>query len=448
MRVFLLVFQGNEFLHWVGPGAIGFSWRPWVAGYSDPVPTAPAISVTVYVLLQGGAFRSSCPQRSWRLFSVDACQACRPGKPWGPYAWRWYPSFLLAPLAVGNGAAFVFGCRLLSGDSEQAPGRVYGLESAGALAGGVLFTFVLVGRFDPVEIALALGALNMVSLLVLLAGRDRDPGLPGEGSVTRRKAPGRLGVLCASLLAVFSGGLMVGAASSLYRGAMQLRWSPLELESTADSVFGNVSVLSLGGERTVYENGVPAMVLCRTPDKAALEEQVTSASAGPHQAPRDVLFLGGGAGGALGEALRHPVQRVVYTELDPLLIRTVARVDPRRCTAGTGRSPHREWFSRTAVLFCSPRTGALTLILIRLPDASTLQLNRFYTEDFFSLVTDHLGTGGIVAFTGLPDRKRISARNLGLLNRCLFDTAEQVFSSVRVLPGKRNLFLASKDVGS
>ena len=226
---------------------------------------------------------------------------------------------LLLPLAVFNGAAFVYGCRLLAAGGREKdvriPGRVYLLESAGACLGGLTFTFLLADRLRAMETAFVLGGMNMLCALLLLA--------PGVAPRLRR--------LCVVLSAGFFLAILSGAAGKAHRGAMKIRWAPLSLERTVDSVYGNITVLRVGDERVLYQNGLPVLALT-TPDLMALERKVHLPLLA-HEAPREVLFLGGGAGGALQEALKHPIRRVSYTEIDPQLIRTVKEVAPARARA-------------------------------------------------------------------------------------------------------------------
>jgi spermidine synthase len=149
-------------------------------------------------------------------------------------------------------------------------------------------------------------------------------------------------------------------------------------------------------------------------------------------------------GGVLAETLKYPVRVVYYTELDPLLIRMTGEVatplvrkeldDPRtKIVYEDGRSFLRRTQERVDV------------VIINLPDAATLQLNRFFTQEFFVLVRKHLRPGGLFAFS-MPGSSSYLSPEILLMRRCVKDTLEEVFPHVRALPGERILFLASRDV--
>jgi spermidine synthase len=83
------------------------------------------------------------------------------------------------------------------------------------------------------------------------------------------------------------------------------------------------------------------------------------------------------------------------------------------------------------------------LIFIGIPEPSSLQSNRFFTNEFFSLAKEKLNKDGILVL-GLPGSLTYINKELRNLNSCIFNTLESVFSHIRVFPGDgRNLFLSS-----
>ena len=149
-------------------------------------------------------------------------------------------------------------------------------------------------------------------------------------------------------------------------------------------------------------------------------------------------------GGALAEALKHPIEVLYYTELDPLLIRMTEKIatpsvrkeleDPRtRIVYQDGR------------FFLRRTHKKVDAVIINMPDAATLQLNRFYTEEFFRLVRKALEPGGLLALS-MPGSSSYLSEEMLRMNRCVRDTLERVFPYVRALPGERILFLASREM--
>ena len=443
LRGFLLIFQGNECSlgivlgNWFLLEALG-SWLggKWAAGRRrNPLAAFVAVQAGLSLLLPA------------TLLSILGSRFLPGVSPWEALSLvriAWVAFLLLTPLALGNGVAFALACRLLApvhGRGVRAAGQAYTLESLGAFLGGLAYTFFLVSRFSPMGVVFLLGALNLGSALLLLhtAGAAR-PGMPaGNGSSDRLPQGCRAVVLL--LFLFFLAGSLSPLADGIQRWGMKIRWRPFEVLRSEESVYGNITVLETGGERIFYLNGIPSLSL-PYPDATALEELVHLPLLALPM-PAEVLFVGGGVGGALAEAQKHPLRRIWYAELDPLLIRTVRDVAP-----GEARRELDE--ARTRVIYEDGRSflrrtdRRFDAILNHLPDASTLQLNRFFTREFFALARDHLHPQGILALSA-PGSSSYLSEDLRRLNRCMWDTLREVFPRVRILPGERNLFLASPE---
>ena len=82
------------------------------------------------------------------------------------------------------------------------------------------------------------------------------------------------------------------------------------------------------------------------------------------------------------------------------------------------------------------------LIFINLPYPSTLQLNRFYTREFFQMAREILAEDGVLV-VGAPGILTYMSPELRDLNAVIYETLVEVFPHVRPIPGDYNLFLAS-----
>jgi len=443
LRGFLLIFQGNEgsigivLGNWFLLEALG-SWLggKWAAGrHRDPLAGFVAIQALLSLLLPA------------TLLSILASRHLPGVSPWEAMSLArlaLLSFFLLAPLAVGNGLAFVLACRLLGRGKDRdarAAGKVYALEALGALVGGLACTFFLVERFSPMGVAFLMGALNMAGALVLVlrTGGGETPLRQEEGAPKQSLRVARAAVLL--LLPFFLFGLLTPFAERVQRWGTETRWRPLTVLRSLESVHGNITVLEMGGERVFYLSGVPSIFL-PFPDLTAVEDLVHLPLLA-HPLPREVLFVGGGVGGALAEAQKHPLRRISYTEIDPLLIRTVREASPGEAARELDE-PRTRVLTRDGRAFLKGTHDRFDVIINHLPDASTLQLNRFYTREFFSLVRDRLQPQGLFA-VGMPGSSSYLSENLLRLNRCVWDTLREVFAHVRLVPGERNLFLASAD---
>jgi len=185
-------------------------------------------------------------------------------------------------------------------DARSAISAAYLLEAAGSALGGIVASLVLLRFLSPFQIAGVILVLNLCMAAFLLTRMSRK----------------QLGfaAAAAALLAIF---LLVCVAPWLEDAAQARQWRGFHLLTSRDSIYGNLTVVETGNIRSLYENG---LILANSPDESAAEESVQYALL-EHSAPRHILMIGGGASGAIAQALRHPtVESIDLVELDPALI--------------------------------------------------------------------------------------------------------------------------------
>jgi spermidine synthase len=307
------------------------------------------------------------------------------------------------------------------------------LEVLGTAAGGLAFTFLLIPFFHSFQIGLGVCALNFLVCLPL-------------SLLSEHLRPQRRGIL-GLLLTGLSGSLVLlacGGADVLHWSSIRRQWSPLEVLYYESSPYGNIAVTFRGEQYAFYSDGIPWITL-PTPDIASAEEFAHFPLL-CHPDPREVLVIGGGAGGLLHEIAKHPVRRIEYAELDPLIFVALEAFCPASLQA--------EWKTPLVSLQLTDGRRHLRrqapgkrfdLILIGVSQPSDLQTNRLFTLEFFQLCRERLNPGGIVAFS-LPGSLTYLSRELEELNACLLQTLKRSFKYVQVLPGETNLFLASQEI--
>jgi spermidine synthase len=336
----------------------------------------------------------------------------------------------LAPLGMANGILFALGCSLCSKGHERRAssiGRVYFLEALGAGAGGVLYTFFFI-PFDSFQIAFFLGAANLASGIFLLGG--------GEPASKKRGA-----LLC--LLGVFFladlGLLSPYHTRRIEKSSMERLWRGLEVLQSRWSPYGNVTVGRREEQLTFFSNGIP---ICNVPvPDVALAEETAHYPLLLIPSPKAILIIGGGLGGVIHEVLKHPIQEVHYVEIDPLIVRLIQEnsipltrqelADPRvRIHILDGRF----YIRTTAKKFDG--------LILNLPGPFTLELNRYYSVEFFREVYSLLEKEGVLALSVPGSETYLSPEARGL-NLNLLQTLRQVFPAVVVIPGDFNFILAS-----
>jgi spermidine synthase len=318
-------------------------------------------------------------------------------------------------------------------------GKVYVLESIGAAAGGILGSFLLIRYFNSLQITVYLGLLNLsVALLLGLILDKPSPCAQGLG-----KSKLRVALILSTLILGFSNIFLVfsGKLEQLHKRLLNFQWKGYNLVASKDSIYGNVSVMGKDRQRSFFVNG---LLQSSIPDELSAEESVHFALL-EHPSPKRVLLIGGGVG-LLSEILKHPVEKIDYVELDPLIIKMSK--DYLDSTPTQVLEDLRVKIENVdGRLFVKQNKEKFDCIIISLADPSTAQLNRFYTLEFFRELKRILTEEGIVSFGVTSSENYISDELKDYLS-CLYKTLSQVFPEVKVIPGEVAYFLASNKKGA
>jgi len=447
LREFLVVASGNElaigvFLgNWLVLEALGcvLAGRIWARS------ERPAAA---FALCQA-FFAAALPAALYATRGLRTLCGVAPGEGLSLAAMGAASLALLACVSVPHGALFALAGRMRQredpGARQSAGGMVYGWETLGTLAGGLLLTFWMIPRFQSFRIVLAVSTLDLLFCVLILWRAKTERSMKSWGLYG-------LGAAAAAVLALGP------AARILHRVSVQRQWPGSKVVFYDNSVYGNITVLQDEGQSTFLTDGEVAAT-SPVPDIESVEELAHFALLA-HPRPEDVLVLGGGAGGLLREVLKHPVRQVDYAELDPMLLTALARfaapltegelqdprvsvhlTDGRLFVKGTARweAPSSERGRPPSVQGAARRYDVILIGALR-PDS--LQSNRLLTREFFALARARLKPGGLLAFS-LPGSTAFLEPNLASLNSCVLQAVAGVFAVVRPIPGETNIFLAS-----
>ena len=437
-RELLICFTGNEL-------SIGIVLGSWLilealgSGLLGRLGSRTKTDPAAYALLQV-SLSLLLPLSLYAVVTVRRLIGTTPGQGIGLASIVWSSLLVLSPLGLVDGAMFTLGCQVYGNVTKEergAGGAVYVLEAVGGIVGGIAFTYLFIPYLESVQIAFFVASLNLASAGWILLGTGRTPG-------GGRTWMGLGGVVL--LLLVYSSMLLPANADRLQRWLRGQQWSPYNVVDSQDSVYGNVTVVKGGQQVTFFSNGVP-LITAPTPDVMEVEE-LAHLPLLLRDVPGRVMVIGGGVGGLLSELLKYPIERVDYAEPDPALIEII-RKQTTSLTEGELEDPRvRVHPTDGRLLVQRMREGGLggyDLLVTNLPYPSTLQLNRLYTENFFSNVLALLSDDGILVVT-LPGSEAYLSPGARRLNFCVYEALRSVFPYVQVIPGDANLWLASPGV--
>lgn len=429
MRELIVVFYGNEislglmlaaWLLWTaaGSGILGRMTarvrapRKWLAGLE--VLISIALPLTIFLVRSSKRFFQSVP-----------------GEILGPGPMVLTSFLALSFFCAVSGWLFAAGSRLYADErltpAAQATGSVYLLEGIGSGIGGLLASIVLIRHFTAFEIA------SLVALLNLLAA----------ATLVFRTPLYRRAVVSLSLVVLFVILVFPRACPRLEALSLAQLWRDFSLIDTRNSIYGNLALVDMGGNATLFENGLAVLTV---PDPEAAEEAVHFALL-QHPSPRSLLLIGGGVNGSVAQALQHPsLERLDYVELDPTILDLARQHFPREWTP-IATDPRVRVHNVDGRLFLKTAGSTFDVIVVNLPDPQTAQLNRFYTLEFFHEAARKLSPSGVLSFQVTGAENYISPE-LAQFLRCLNNTLRPIFAEVVAIPGGTIHFFAAAQPGT
>lgn len=436
IRELLVEFYGNEL-------SIGLILGCWLlleafgSGILGRLSIRWGIKPTGFAFLQT-LFALFLPVCLLAVYSSRLIVGAIPGEGIGLFPMFWASFLILAPLAIIDGAMFAFGSLAfirLTKQEAQAIGRVYVYEAIGAIVGGLLFTYLFIPFLLSLQIVIVLSGLNLFSAALILAAVGRKAG--------KRFLPAASFILVSILLV---GCLVFSFSPWLKRAQLSaagLGWGDLDLIYSQDSVYGDVAVIQNENQYTFLADGLPILT-SPVPD-VVLSEELVHLPMTYIPEPERALVLSGGMGGVLHELAKYPLKEIVYAELDPLLIEAIEQF-PTDLTSEELNDPRLKVENVDGRLLVRKLSWTspykYDLVIVNLPYPSTLQLNRFYTVEFFRLVRDLLSEDGILVVKSPSSLSYLSAE-LRDLNNMVYSTLKQVYPYIRPIPGEPALWMAS-----
>jgi spermidine synthase len=328
-------------------------------------------------------------------------------------------SISLLPLGLLLGLLFQWAAKVYVAE-ERSLALAYAIESLGGLAGGVCATLFL-----------KLGLQNFFIALIcaLFAACSCFPNV--KQTRAKRLLPVAL-VIPAALI------VLLWQAPAIDR--LMTSWTHPNLLETRDSPYSRVTVTRLNGQVSVFEND--ALIFDTEGTRA---EEFVHLAALQHPRPDRVLILGGGIEGTVREILRHSPKVVDYVELNPTLLAIVPRNLPSEIQLSLkAKNVH--------VIVEDPRRFLhrainYDLILVGMPEPTSGQANRFYTEEFFQQCYAKLNRGGMVAFR-LESSENLWTPQLTRRMVSIYRAAKSVFPEVMFIPGGTNIVIGASILAS
>lgn len=337
--------------------------------------------------------------------------------------------FIMAALSFCHGALFSCSCKIYSSyinDTKGSIGKVYAWETAGTIAGAIAFTYIFIPRLNSFQIAFIVSLSNLIICLLFF------------------KKISKIFKYVILFLILFTLSLLIsGALNKIHAYSIKKQWKMQDVLDYRNSVYGNIAVVQKEEQQTLFYNGLP-IITTPYPDITFVQE-FGNLPLLFHPYPRDILVISGGAGGLINEILKHPIKRIDYAELDPLIIKMLEKY-PSGLTQKELSDSRVNIINKDGRFFVKNTPSKYDVVLVGLSKPSDLATNRVFTQEFFELVKNKLKPDGILALY-LPGSLTYLSSELRDLNACIMNGLKGTYGYVRIIPGDYNIFLASGSMG-
>ncbi len=323
-----------------------------------------------------------------------------------------YTFFLITPYSLLVGFVLPYSLFVLRTQNPRYPGaRIYIIDNLGDVAGGALFSFILVFVVTPLQ-AILLANLPLLAVSFMLF------------RVHRRPHAGLYLGLALALVVLISG---------LFLETPSLATAEGKLVHYRDSLYGRITVYLDQEQFTLFEDGTPVF----SSQNLVMAEETIHYPLAQVDRPRHILLISA-QGGVMAELEKYRPDRVDYVELNPAVTAVLLRFGLIKKISGLNI------IHRDGRAFLAKAKKMYDAIIVNLPEPDTFQINRFYTDQFFKLVKVHLTSKGVLSFSmqgfdnylAEPQRLKLSS---------LYNTVAQYFEHVLLLPGQKIYFICSNE---
>jgi spermidine synthase len=408
IREFLAQFQGNEFVialilfNWLILGGVGtllargVKKRFWKAtvnrlGWLSLVLTGlPAVQILAIRHLRD-------------VFFIH-------GTSIGFYPTFAFTIFIIAPYCLVLGFVLPYSLFVIRTENPDYPGtRIYIIDNLGDVSGGALFSFVLVFLVTPLKaVFLANLPLLLTTYLLFRSSSRHGP-----------------------VIYLGTGLTFIILITGIFLEPSSLKPPEGKLVHYSESRYGRIEVQQDREQLTLFVSGNP---LYGNQNLSMAEETIHYPLAQLNQA-KNILLISA-QGGMMAELEKYKPASVDYAELDPQVADVQFRFGLIKRIPGLNviHQDGRAYLAGSHKIYDS--------IIVNLGEPDTFQINRFFTDRFFSLARSHLTRQGVLSFAmkgydnylAEPQRQKLSS---------LYNTVTDYFDHVLLLPGQKIFFLCS-----
>jgi predicted membrane-bound spermidine synthase len=335
----------------------------------------------------------------------------------GPLGTVLYTFSVMSALCFVIGGQFSLACAVASDKTgrEVVLGRVYLCEALGAVIGGVIFTYLLIGFVPTFIIALVLSLGCIFVSLSLLSKK----------------------ISLASILLIAAASAILFVNFRAEQAINRIEWKRYQFIKQKEARNATLSLLNLGSIKNIFIDGMLAASFPNPEGYEPAAHWPLLATADPSQ----ILIIGDESLGVLKEALKHSPKQIDYVVSDNSFVNLAASYLEKE-DISVLKDPVIHIYYADSRIFIRNNENKYDVVIINIPEVPNLKTNRFYTEEFYNQLRHILKPNGILGLSVASSENYLSMPTR-IFNASVYDTLKSVFKAVEVISGDSLMFLAS-----
>lgn len=326
----------------------------------------------------------------------------------------YYSLLVLIPFCIISGTLFTLFAKEESFRTKgNKIGDVYAWESLGSLIGGIILNFLLIWVFSTFQ-SLFLIAILLAIIIVIMSVKAKYYFTSGVFALV---------VLGFSFLFL---------ENNLDQRVREMAFPNQTITYASDSPFGIFVITQQNGQINYYENNI---LIASSGDVVSREESVHMAMI-QRSNPENVLVFSGIISGIMDEIIKYPIKSIDYVDVNPEIIKIAQK------NFNIHSYNILNVIEKDAKRFLQKNNKKYDVALINLPKPSTIQLNRFYTQDFFQLLKRNLNTDAVISLS-IPSSVNYLNDEAKRFLSIIYSTLKSEFKNVIILPVGEDFLLAS-----
>ncbi len=200
------------------------------------------------------------------------------------------------------------------------------------------------------------------------------------------------------------------------------------------SRYGPIIAVRKAGVTTLFSGG---SLLATSEDRSANEELIhISLSAADRLIEKNILFIGAAITGQIEEIAKYGLNSLDCLQINPL----ISKLTQKGLPPGLNNKIH--LITDDPRFYLRNTNKKYDAILMNMPAPSNIAVNRYFTEDFFKLIANHLNPKGVFSFT-IPSKREILSPQFIRFNSSITNAIEKVFANSLIIPSDSMIIIAS-----